>query len=556
MAVFTLLSLLPPLLLRYLINEVVQNEQWRLLLVVVSLIVVVPLGTSLVQFANNIAVMLAGNRLIADIRRDVYGKIMDLPLRYHQDHSSGILVNRLMDDVNMLQRLITGETVNIVIDIVVVIASFVIVRDISGSLSLILVGTLILYAVAYRIFANRIERETASYRTLQDRISERLQETIAGVKHVRIYARESQENTVFQSRTEESLKHAYASTRGNVGLGTVCNLIAGMGSALLVVIGNYYVIEGSLSYGDIVAVNSYVWMALNPAIRLTNLAGQLTETFVSVGRVFELLDEPVSVASAPNAPPIAADRGRIEFLDVDFSYVASAPLYRKLNLTVEPGMTVALVGHTGCGKSTLTQLLMRHWDIQGGSIRIDGQDIKDVDLHSLRGLFGVVLQESVVFDGTLAENIAYGNPDATLEEIEQAARAAEIHELAERLTGGYDGVIGTHGAKLSLGEKQRVSIARAILKNPLIMIMDEATSSLDSRSEALIQKALKNVLKGRTGFVVAHRLSTITSADMIVVMDRGEIVERGTHAELMAKEAGLYRRYYEELAGGSSRALP
>lgn len=556
MVAFTGLSLMPPLLLRYLINDVVQAAQWQLLAAVIAMIIAVPIATSLVQFSNTMFIMLAGNRLVADIRKDVYGKIMELPLKFHQDHSSGVLVNRLMDDVNMLQRLITGDTVNMIIDIIVVLASVSIVGNISWLLAGILAGTLILYAVAYRIFARRIERSTAAYRSMQDRISERLQETIAGVKHVRIYNRENVESAHFQSRTVESMRHAYAGTRGNVALGTVCNLIAGFGSAAILIIGNRQVIAGSLSYGDIVAVNAYIWMVLNPAIRLTGLAGQLTETFVSVGRVFELLDEPVTIHNDRQVPAIRAAAGRVEFRDVDFAYTANAPLYQALSLVVEPGMTVALVGHTGCGKSTLTQLLMRHWDIQGGSIMVDGQDIRTVNLASLRRLFGVVLQESILFDGSLAENIAYGKADATPADIERAARAAEIHELAERLPGGYQGIIGTHGAKLSLGEKQRLAIARAVLKEPLIMIMDEATSSLDSRSEALIQKALKKVLKGRTSFVVAHRLSTITGADLIVVMDHGAIIEQGSHEALMAREHGLYRRYYEELSGGTSRMMP
>jgi ATP-binding cassette subfamily B protein len=236
---------------------------------------------------------------------------------------------------------------------------------------------------------------------------------------------------------------------------------------------------------------------------------------------------------------------------VDFAYKPDEPLFRGLSLSVAPGKTVALVGHTGCGKSTLTSLLMRFWDPQGGCVRIDGTDIRSVRLNSLRELFGVVLQNPIVFDGSIAENIAYGRPEASRAEIEAAAEAAEITEFASRLPQGLDTVLGTYGVKLSLGEKQRVSIARAVVKNPRILVMDEATSSLDSECEALIQRAISRALKGRTSFVVAHRLSTIVAADLIVVLDAGRIMETGRHDELMAVENGRYRKLYDEMRGAA-----
>jgi len=295
------------------------------------------------------------------------------------------------------------------------------------------------------------------------------------------------------------------------------------------------------------AMNSFLWMAVSPAVRLTTIAAQLEETFVSVKRILQILGESVDIRSTEGAPNLKCSLGRVDIHDVDFSYVPNKPLYRGLNLEVEPGMTVALVGHTGCGKTTLTSLLMRHWDVQGGAILVDGVDIRNVNLRSLRSAFGVVLQKPVIFDCTLAENIAYGHPRASLASIEEAARVAEIHDLALRLPQGFDTMIGTQGVKLSVGEKQRLSIARAILKDPRILIMDEATSALDSESELLIQRALERILKDRTSFIIAHRLSTITRADLIVVMDAGRIVEQGTHEELVAIPDGVYRGLYEEL---------
>lgn len=549
MSLFTGLTLAQPLLMRFLFNDIVEVGRWEMLPIVILLIAAAPVIASGFQFINQRIIMRSGYGLISDIRLDMYERVLALSLSYHQDTSSGILVNRLMDDVNMLQRLIAGDTVTLFIDIIIFGVALAVVFTIAPLLGAILVATLVFYVLAYRGFSGRIRARSTSYRRMQDTISERLQETIAGVRHVRIYNRELMENTSFTSRTEQSLEHALKSRMSSVGLSTACTFIAGFGSAAVIILGFLRVLQGELQYGDVFAVNNFIWMALNPAIRITTMAGQLTETFVSIRRVVEVLDEKPTVASLPDAPPMVRGFGQVEFDNVHFAYKPETPLYSGLSLVVEPGSTVALVGQTGCGKTTLTTLLMRHWDIQKGEIRIDGQDISKVDVRSLRRLFGVVLQDPVVFDGTLLENIAYGYHDAPLAEVEAAADAAEISSLVGRLPNGLNTVIGTHGIKLSVGEKQRISIARAILKDPLILIMDEATSSLDSESEALIQRALERVLKGRTSFVVAHRLSTITKADTIVVMEFGAIVEQGSHKQLMKIRRGRYRKLYEELQG-------
>ena len=547
MGVYTVLSLLPPLVMRFLINDVVQGQAWHLLLAVVALITFVPIVSHAIHFVNTWIIMRAGYGLISDIRVTMYDKVLNLSMRFHGDHSSGVIVNRLMDDVNMFQYLITGQTINILTNLIVFGFSLAIAFTLSPALGGILCLILVLYVLAYRFFAKRIQTASTSYRNVHDTVSERLQETVAGVRHVRIYNREPWENTTFLGRTSRSLEHALTSSLNSVALGTVCNLVAGFGSAAIAGLGAYFVLTGRLQYGDVLAINTYVWMALGPAISLTTLAGQLTEAMVSVRRVVEIMDEKVDIGSPLEPVRVENPKGKVEFKQVDFSYTSDVPLYRGLSLVVEPGMTVALVGHTGCGKTSLTTLLMRYWDVDGGEICIDDVDIRAMDKRELRGYFGVVLQDPILFDGTLAANISYGVPHAPREKIEQAARAAEIWNMAMNLPDGFDTEIGTRGVKLSLGEKQRVSIARAVLRDPTILVMDEATSSLDSESEALIQKALGKVLKGRTSFVIAHRLSTIIGADMIVTMDAGKIVEKGSHEKLMGIPGGHYRKLYEEL---------
>jgi len=553
MSVFTLFNVLPPLLMKFFVDRVLTSRQWPLLLPMVSAIVAVPLVSVIIRYVNMQVLMLAGRRFLAGVRLAMYEKALTLSMRYHADNPSGMLVGRLMDDVNRIQRLLTGETVQMLIDGIVFVFSLSVAFTLSWKLALILCVVLMLYVSVYGYFSRWIRRATESFRITYDQIAGRLQETLVGVRLVRIYNREQSEHEWFLERTRHGLNMALSSALGSTTLSSLSTGIAGFGSTAVAGLGAYFVLRGEMTYGDLHAFNSYVWMAIMPAIRLTTLAAQLNETFVSVERIMEVTRQTPDIRSPAGAPRLDARTGLIEFKDVHFSYTPAMPIYRGLSLRIEPGSTVALVGPTGCGKTTLTSLLMRFWDVRQGQVLIDGQDVRAVSLSSLRRCFGVVHQDPVLFEGTLAENIAYGRPDASRAQIEAAAEAAEIAALADGLPKGYDTMIGSSGVKLSVGEKQRVSIARAILKNPLILIMDEATSALDSNSEALIQKALVRVLRNRTSIVVAHRLSTIRSATMIVVMDRGSITATGTHGQLMAQPGGLYRALYEQMLGQEAR---
>ncbi len=546
---FTVLNLVPPLLMRHLIDKVLTLGQWNLLPAVVLAISLAPILAGGVRFGNVWIIMYVGRRVIADLRNAMYRKLLRLDMGFHTRSSSGAMVARLMDDVNRLQRMLTADTVRTVVDAIVFVFSLGFVFWVSPPLGGVLLGFVALYVLVYRIFSKRIHRATRSFRNMYDRIAGRLSETIAGVRQVRIYNREEMETELFLQRTARSLDQEFAGQMSSVGLGIACQGIAGIGSTAVVALCAIFVLREAVSMGDLTAVNFYIWMAISPAVRLTTIIGQMSETMVSVDRIAEVLDTSPAIRSPEDPPERPRGRGQVEFRHVTFRYESETPLFEDLSLTVPAGTTVALVGPTGCGKTTLVSLLMRHWDVTGGAVLIDGVDVRTIELGHLRRLFGVVQQDPVIFSGTLAENIAYGRPNATAEQIEQVARIAEVYPMARLLPEGFDTVLGTEGVKLSVGERQRISIARAVLLDPAILIMDEATSSLDSQSEALIQQAMGRVLKGRTNFLIAHRLSTITGADLIVVMEQGRIVQTGRHEELLAAEGGLYRALYEEMLG-------
>ena len=547
---FNALMLAQPLVYRHLIDDVVGGKQWHLLLPVVLIYAVLPILYRSVSFVNVLNIVFVGQRLVTDLRLAMYRLALRFSIRYHGEHSSGALIARLMGDANMVRRLVTGRTVQLVGDAVVLVFAIVVAFTINVTLALILLGTLSLYALVYNYYVKRIRSATQSMREVNDVVLARLQETLNGVRQVRIYRREFHEREVFLRRAGRYLERAFAAGVHTVSLRAACNVIGGYGSTFVYCLAGYFIVGGSMTLGDLAVLNMYVWMALQPAIRLTGFAGQFAQVMVSMERIFEVLDEEREIVSPPGAPDIECPEGRVQLRDVSFSYKPEEPLFEGLDLTIEPGSMVALVGHTGCGKTTIASLLMRLWDVQGGHVLIDGTDVRTVRLKSLRTLYGVVLQDPVIFEGTLAENIAYGKPAATREEITAAAEAAEVMEFVPRLTDGLDTVLGTDGVNLSRGQSQRVSIARAILKQPKILILDEATSALDSGSEALIQKALQRAFQGRTSIVIAHRLSTITHADMIVVMDQGKIIQRGTHEQLLADVNGNYRRLHDELSRG------
>lgn len=547
--VYTGIALTPPLAVRYFINHVLDNKEWNVALLAICMISFIPLWLAVQNLLNRWVISALGQRLVVDLRTGLYRHVLGLSMRFHGESGAGPLMNKLMTDVSIVQNLLTGETLGILSNIVALAFSLIVMFLFSWKLTLVVLVMVVLYTLNYVKLVKRIRSANLELREVMDQVTGRLQERLAGVRLVKTYTRERDETEAFLASTERALQFGMRSSMLSVSLGVTANLISGIGSTVVWCGALWFVLHGEMSYGDMLAMDTYVWQAIGPAVSLTMVAGSITQALVSLDRILEVMQQQPDIVERPDAYDLPEAQGDLRLEDVVFGYVEDQPLFDHFNLHMPAGKMTALVGHTGCGKTTVTSLLMRLWDVQGGKVTLDGHDIRDLTLRSLRRHMGVVPQEPVVFEGTVFENIAYGMPDATPEQVEEAARAAQIHDYIMSLPNGYDTLLGKDGAKPSVGQKQRISIARAILRKPAVLILDEATSSLDSESELAIQEALKVVLRGRTSVVVAHRLSTIVEADQIVAMDKGKIVEMGTHDELMRIEGGYYRRLYEELKG-------
>jgi len=542
----TLMGMLPPILIRYIIDDVVAAGKWGDAPAIFFAFLSMNLLVAGASYWNHILIYLVGQRLVFDVRMSLFKHIQNLSLRFYEEMGTGKIMSRIMSDVSRIQEMVTWNTISIVNDLISFAFGIVMIFYFSWKLSLITICILPLYIANYIYFVKRIRRKNVRVWEGMDRVANLLLERLRGTRVVRSFGNEGRELDAFAANTREVVDTSLEGTVLGATFSGASGLLSGLGYTVIYCLGCYYVIMGEMTYGDVAAFGAFVFRVLQPAVRFTEISNLLEQTSISVDRIFEVIDSEPEIQDIPDAPDLDRVNGHVRFRDVHFHYVEDEPVLKGVDLDVPAGSTVALVGQTGCGKTTLMSLLVRFYEPQSGTIEIEGHDITKVRLVSLRRQVGAVLQDSILFNATIRENLLYADPGATNQEIMSATRSAAVHEFVMSLEDGYDTVIGEGGVKLSVGEKQRLSIARAILTNPTILIMDEATSSLDSRSERLIQVALENVLAGRTTFIIAHRLATIVKADIIVVMDQGCIIEKGSHEELLAIPKGAYKRLYEE----------
>jgi ATP-binding cassette, subfamily B, bacterial MsbA len=538
-------GLVLPLVVRNLVDVVLIDRNLTRLNQIAILLFGVFIVQALVSVAHHLSLAYVGERAIADIRITIFAHLQRLGLRFYAERRTGELISRLTNDVSLLQEAITSNLVALLRQALMLVGAAALLFVLNWRLTVIILAGVPLITLLM-VFLGRQIRKASTL--VQDRLAGAasvLEEATAGVRIVKSFTREPYEIARFRHAVDETFAAAMQRARVASVLGPTIGFLAFASITITLWFGSREVIQGRLTAGGLVAYLIYTLMVATPIASLAGLYAQFQSALGAAERLFRLLDSTPEVREKPDAialPPVA---GSVSFDHVDFDYVAGVPLLKDITFHVEPGEIVAFVGPSGAGKTTLANLIPRFYDVASGAIAVDGHDLRDVTLASLRGQIGLVPQETLLFSDTVRANIRYGRLDATDEEIEAAARAANAHDfIIAELPLGYDTSVGERGIKLSGGQRQRIAIARAILKNPRILILDEATSSLDSASERLVQEALERLMAGRTSFVIAHRLSTVRNADRILVLDQGRIVDQGSHESLLQKPDGLYARLY------------
>ena len=536
-------NLYVPWIIRDMIDKVLMEKDMLLLNVIAVGIIVVFLVRGVFFYGQSYLVSYIAQRVIIDIREKLYVQFQKLQLAYYEKKQTGTIMSYITNDVAALQAALVDSLIELVTESAILVGSLVLMFYLDWKLSLVTLIVVPLIGQAMKIFGRKIKVSGALIQERTADITSLLQERISGVRVVKSFAREDYEIERFQDQNNLNFKANMKSVQLTSLLTPTVEFLAAVIVSVILWFGGYQVVNGALTAGSLVAFLTYAVNLANPVKRISRVYGTINKAMAAADRVFSVLDTAEELKDKPNAVTMPKIKGNVTFEHVSFAYKPDTYVLHDLNLTAQSGQIVAFVGPSGAGKSTIANLIPRFYDVTEGSIKIDGMDIRDVKIKSLREQIGIVPQETMLFSGSVMDNIRYGRLDASDEEVVEAAKAANAHNFITQLADGYETKIGERGITLSGGQRQRIAIARAILKNPRILILDEATSALDTESEEIVQEALDKLMVGRTSFVIAHRLSTIVGADKIVVLDEGRVKECGTHQELM-KTGGLYSHLY------------
>jgi len=490
-------------------------------------------------------------KTVYHMRKEVNEKLSRLPLKFFDQRTHGEILSRVTNDFDNISTTLQQSLTQLITSIVTIIGVVVMMLSISPLLTVIVILTLPLYVVVTMNIAKHSQKHFIAQQTLLGELNGHVEEMYTGHRLVKAYGREDKSIETFKAINDKLYTAGYNAQFISGIIMPLMRFVGNLGYVIVCVVGGIFATMGTITIGDILAFIQYSRQFTGPIVQTADIANIIQSTVASAERVFELLDEGEEVPDRADAKVITFPKGNVSFENVDFSYQEEEPLIKGINIDVKQGHTIAIVGPTGAGKTTLVNLLMRFYEINDGKITIDGVDIRDIERGALRSMFGMVLQDTWLFNGTIMENIAYGREGATEEEIMQATRAAHAHHFIKTLPDGYNTILNEEASNISQGQKQLLTIARAILADPAILILDEATSSVDSRTEVYIQRAMTELMHGRTSFVIAHRLSTIRDAELILVMNKGSIIEMGSHKELLAQK-GFYADLYNSQFAGAN----
>jgi len=543
--VVSLSGLVPPYLLKVAIdNYIVQGDLTGLTFIAIILVAVYIINW-FSDYERTYQISWLGQNMVNDIRMKLFSHLQDLSFSFYDKSEAGRIISRVTNDTDTLSMIFAQGIVTVLSDILTLVGIVVVMLWLSVPLTLATLVVIPILLLSTLVFQSRLRRAYRMTRKKIAKVTSKLQESISGIREIQSFTRERDTIETFRQANIENLQANVQAGRIFALLMPVIQITGAVGTCIVLWYGGILTVGGGITLGILVAFLAYVTSFFRPIVNLTTFYNTVQSAMAAAERIFETIDTRPEIADAPEAVELSRVQGRIVFQNVSFGYNLSDPVLEDIDFSVEPGKTLAIVGPTGAGKSTMVRLLSRFYEPQSGVITVDGHDVRGVTLRSLHNQMGVVLQEPFLFSGTVMENISYGKLDATDEEVKNIAKLVGAHEFITSFPDGYETEVGERGMRLSVGQRQLISFARALLRDPPILILDEATSSLDPYTELKIKKGLSVLLKNRTSIVIAHRLSTVRNADNIIVVDNGEIVEEGNHRELM-KNKGLYRRLYDK----------